>query len=740
MDEETEGEENPAIKPVADVIDKQNLFSPVLLKLTKWIAEYYLAEWVDVLKAALPPALDVHPETLVSLTSDTIPEDADHPILQILRERKHLPLKEIYKLFGHRGTYSQLKAMQDQGLLEMIAGKRTKTRRNNVFELTTGGAPETKKEIELYEFLRDRGGTATIEDLKRRFKNASPLLRRMISKGQIRGYRLPAGITSTWPETELIQKLNAAQQRAIERISSDRNQFGVFLLHGVTGSGKTEVYLRLAQQAIASGRAVLLLVPEIALLPLIVHRAEKILRCPMSILHSELTERERLEEWERARRGDVKLVVGTRSAVFAPLENPGLIIMDEEHDSSYKQSTYPRYHARATAIMRAKFEKCPIVLGSATPSVESFFNAGNGKYTYLSLPERVQNRPMPEIHLMDMKAEYRRTGDPVFSEFLLDKITERLNKSEQILVLQNRRGYSPMLMCRLCGYVLECPHCSVTMTYHKLANRMRCHYCDYSRLAPSKCEKCGSLLLQFFGVGTEKIAESLKKLYPAARVERFDRDATKQRGSIAKILMRFAAKEIDLLVGTQMLAKGHDFPNVTLVGVIGADSAIGIPDFRSSERLFQLIMQVAGRSGRGSEHGEVVLQTFHPDHYGIRCSMQHNYQAFYEMEIRYRRLMQYPPYVALANILFAAKDPKSGIEEAREFAKLVLAFKTEPMKMLGPAVAPIARISGMHRFQILVKSPSRKDLRDCLKNAIEHFQQEKRKSLVSVDVDPDSIF
>lgn len=729
------------VKPVADLIDPQSLFSEQLLRLTRWMGDYYLAEWGDVLKSALPPGLEVRQETVIELTTRGEFEAESHPILQALQGRKKLSLKKLYELFGHRGTFSQIRNLQERGFLDIVAEKRTPRRGYNMVE-TVGTAPAAAndKERAIYEYISKQPSAVSIEDLREQFKNAAALVRKMAERGELRYFWVPAAPKSLWPELEAIDRLNRSQQDAFARIRKSVGSFGVFLLHGVTGSGKTEVYLRLAEEVIASGKSVLILVPEIALLPLIAHRSEQTLGRRLSILHSELTDRERLQEWEKARRGDVALVIGTRSAVFAPLRNLGLIVMDEEHDSSYKQKEYPRYHARESAIMRASFEQCPIVLGSATPSVESFYNAGNGKYHYLQIPNRVEDRPMPEVRLVDMKAEFQQTGDAMFSRFLLEQIGARLSKGEQILLLQNRRGYASLLMCRECGHVLECPNCSVTMTYHKTPNLMRCHYCDYTRRAPAKCEKCHSTFLHLFGIGTEKIVEALKTHFPEARIERFDRDTTRARGSIARILTRFAMKQIDILVGTQMLAKGHDFPNVTLVGIVGADSAIGIPDFRSSERLFQLITQVAGRSGRGAEPGQVVLQTFHPDHYAIRCAMEHSYACFYEKEIRFRRLMQYPPYVALANVIFSGKDPRKTVEEAREFAKFVLAMKTETMKSLGPAVAAIARISGLHRYQILVKSHSRKDLHNCLRAAMEHYDKSgKRHSQYSVDVDPYSI-
>jgi len=705
------------------------------------MAEYYLAEWVDILKSALPPALDVTPKTLVTITPLGESYTEEHPLLQMLKEKETLPLREIYRLFGHRGTFSQLRVLQHRGHVEILAEKPHKRQGYNYVEAVRESKPTAApKENELYEYLLKQPVALAAEELRKQFKNSAALLRKMEASGQVRRFWRPVAPDAAWPPLEKVEQMNAAQQKAFERVQAHLGSFKVFLLHGVTGSGKTEIYLRVAQEVLATGNSVLILVPEIALLPLVVRRAEHVLQCPLSVLHSELGNRERLEEWQKAKDGKVRLVIGTRSALFAPLQRLSLIVMDEEHDGSYKQGEYPRYHARESAIMRASFEGCPIVLGTATPSIESFYNAGNGKYEYLSLPQRVEERRLPHYRLVDMKSEYRETGDPVFSRLLLQQITERLNRKEQVMVLQNRRGYASLLMCRECGNVLECPHCSVTLTFHKLDRRMRCHYCDYARLAPSKCEKCGSAFLHFFGVGTEKIVESLKRLFPRARIEQFDRDTTRKRGKIAEILTRFAHGSIDMLVGTQMLAKGHDFPNITLVGVAGADSAIGIPDFRASERLFQLITQVSGRSGRGSEPGTVILQSFHPDHYAIRASMDQSYQEFYEKEIRFRRLMQYPPYVSLANIVFAGKDARSVLEEAREFGKLVLAYKTDSMKMLGPAIAPLSRLSGLYRFQILVKSPVRKDLRECLHSAVDHFDQtEKRHSQFSIDIDPYSI-
>ncbi|HET6267122.1 MAG TPA: primosomal protein N' [Acidobacteriota bacterium] len=741
VDTDVEMPDSVNTRTIADLIDSVCLFSPVMLRLTKWMADYYLAEWGDLLKSALPPALDVRPERVVKITAKGEFDREAHPVLDVLRDKKALPLRKLYEMFGTSGTYSQVRQLEQRGDVELIAHRKPQRRGYNMVErIEAADPPPAKKERLIYDYLLAQPGAVTIEELRGQFGNAATTIRKMARSGQVRCYWLPASVKAYWPDTPPVKKLNEAQEHAFNTVLQKRDSFGVFLLHGVTGSGKTEVYLRLAQQVLAAGKTVLILVPEIALLPLIVHRTEQALGRRLSILHSELGERERLEEWQKARKGEIPVVLGTRSAVFAPLRKVGLIVMDEEHDGAYKQGEYPRYHARESAIIRAQYEGCPIVLGSATPSIESFYNAGNGKYTYLALARRIESRKMPEVKLVDMKTEYRESGDPVFSRLLLDQVTQKLKRKEQTLVLQNRRGYAAWLMCRDCGNVLECPNCSVTLTYHKADKRMRCHYCDYSRLTPTRCEKCNSVFLHLFGVGTEKIVESLRDKFPDAVVERFDRDTTRQKGSLIRILTRFASREIDILVGTQMLAKGHDFPNITLVSVVGADSSIGIPDFRAAEKLFQLLTQVAGRSGRGQDPGIVILQSFHPTHYAIQCALQQSYERFYEQEIRFRKLMQYPPFVSLANVIFSGKEPSRVLSEARDFAKLILAFKTDAMKMLGPAVAPMAKLAGRFRFQILVKSPSRRSLRECLRSATQHFAQKARhSSQISIDIDPYSI-
>ena len=729
------------IRPVADLVDSVNYFSETMLKLTKWIADYYLAEWVDILKIALPPGLDIKPQTIVSITEQGKKYSERHPLLQVLIEKTNLPLKEVYNLFGHHGTFSQIRSLEEEGLLQIVPSRTTIRRGYNMVEVIEASEPpENEKDLQLYAYLKQQSGPVALEEVRSVFPRSAAILRRLETKHKIRRFWLPAAAPKFWPQLQDVESPNRMQQQAIQQILDKKDSFGVFLLHGVTGSGKTEVYLRVAREILRNNKSVLILVPEIALLPLIVRRAEKFLRCNISVLHSELGERERVEEWQKTRKGDVPVVIGTRSALFAPLNNLGLIIIDEEHDGSFKQGEYPRYHARESAIVRAQLEGCPILLGSATPSLESYYNAGNGKYTYLSLPMRVEERPLPQTRLVDMKEEYRKTGDPIFSRLLLDHIGLALKRKEQVLILQNRRGYAAWLMCRECGNILECPHCSMTLTFHKQQNRMICHYCEYSRLTPRSCEKCSSHYLHLFGVGTEKLVEALKSLFPEARIERFDRDSTRKIGSIARILTRFALQEIDILVGTQMLAKGHDFPRITLVGVIGADSGIGIPDFRASERLYQLITQVAGRSGRGSEPGLVVLQTFHTDHYAVQSAMKQSFQEFYEKEIRFRRVLQFPPYIAMANIILSGKNSALVMEESRQFAKLVLAFKNESMKLIGPAIAPIARLRGLNRFQIILKSPGRKPLKDCLRSALREYEQhQKRHSSIAIDIDPYSL-
>ena len=530
--------------------------------------------------------------------------------------------------------------------------------------------------------------------------------------------------------------LTPDQEAAFVRLSGMAlaERFGVALLHGVTGSGKTELYLRLAKSVHERGRRVLVLVPEIALAPTIAQMFRTVFCERVAIQHSGLSEGERHDQWHQIRRGQVDIVVGTRSAVFAPIENLGLIIVDEEHDGSYKQEEIPRYHGRDAAIVRGRQMEALVVLGSATPSMESYNNTVRGRYQRVVLPQRVFERPLPTVRIVDMRAELATEGaDTVLSVQLLGGLTERLKRGEQSLVLLNRRGYAASVLCRQCGQTLECPNCSVTLTFHRTVGRVSCHYCSYSQTRPKVCPSCAGPYLERVGFGTERIEAEISRTFPEANVARLDRDSARRRGAAASILNRFARQDINILVGTQMIAKGHDFPAVTLVGVISADVGLGLADFRAAERTFQLLTQVTGRAGRGDTPGEAVIQTFYPEHYSINFACRQSYVPFFEAEMNYRSSMRYPPVVAMINAVMRAPKIGDAMSGANELAGELRAVKGD-FEVLGPAPAPISRLRGEYRAQIFMKGRNRPAMREALQEILGRHPHLRRR--VTVDVDP----
>ncbi len=484
------------------------------------------------------------------------------------------------------------------------------------------------------------------------------------------------------------------------------------------------------------GRNALMLVPEIALTPAVAGQFHQRFGERVAILHSAFNDSERAQEWRRIRSGEAGVVVATRSGVFAPVRNLGLIVVDEEHDQSYKQQETPRYHGRDVAIVRARDAGAVVVLGSATPSLESRFNAERGKYAYLRLPERIEGRPMPEVKLIDMREEFQETRkQALFSRALVDAVKDRIENGEQSMLLLNRRGFSSFVACRACGARMECQYCSVTLTYHRRDRRMLCHYCNYSARVPDRCPKCDSDYIQFLGTGSERVEEELHGAFPRARIARLDRDTVGRKRDMETILAGFRDGDYDILVGTQMIAKGHDIHNVTLVGIVSADIGLGLPDFRAAERTFQLLTQAAGRAGRGNTPGIVLIQTINPDHYAIRCAAAQDYDSFYAKEIDFRRLMSYPPYGALANVLVRASTE----EEARE-RSTALARSLEPaegVKVMGPAAAAMVRLKNEYRYQMLLKASSRKRLNEVL-GQVRRFAVKEKWNPVSlaIDVDP----
>ena len=584
--------------------------------------------------------------------------------------------------------------------------------------------------------LRDRGVSADV-------------VRRLVARGLVASraerierdpFELAVQMDVTRDDGRL---LTEEQQAAVDTLAglAGTGGFRVALLHGVTGSGKTEIYLRLADRVCGSGKQVLLMVPEIALTPSVAALFRSAFGTRVAVQHSALSDGERHDQWQRIRRGEIDVVVGTRSAVFAPLTNPGLIIVDEEHDTSYKQEESPRYHGRDVAIVRGRASGALVVLGSATPSMESYHNAVCGKYSHVTLERRVLDRPMAAVRLVNMREEYADGGpDVVISRALGVAIEQRLDRREQVLVLLNRRGYATAVFCRQCGDTFECPNCSVSLTVHRARGgwQARCHYCNYSMVVPTSCRKCAAPYLEQAGLGTEKVEQQLRERFPGARVERVDRDSVKRKGALTSLLSKFAAGEIDVLVGTQMVAKGHDFPLVTLVGVISADVGLGLADFRAAERTFQLLTQVAGRAGRGERTGEAIVQTLYPDHYSIQVACRQDYPAFFEKELAYRRGMHYPPTVAMINAVIRGRTFEEAMHAATDIVRrLESSAERARFLILGPAPAPLGRLRGEHRVQFFLKGTRRADMRTALKDVLAELPDLRRR--VTVDVDPLSV-
>jgi primosomal protein N' (replication factor Y) (superfamily II helicase) len=593
----------------------------------------------------------------------------------------------------------------------------------------------------IVDTLAAAGGRVSVETLHD-LEVPRTTLNTLVRRGLIEIREEPADFTvsrSSPRRSPFDFEFNPAQKAALARLREivDSRRFTGMLLHGVTGSGKTAVYLAGMRSVLEAGRSAILLVPEIGLTPAVAADLHQIFGDEVAILHSALTDRERAEQWHRIKRGEARMVVGTRSAVFAPVSDLALIIVDEEHDSSYKQEETPRYHARDVAVMRAKMANAAVVLGSATPSLESYFNAKKNKYALVGLPDRVEQRPLPEVEVVDMRQEFQETGhDQVISRKLATEIKDRLERKEQVMILLNRRGYSPVVLCRTCGKKLECANCAIALTHHKRDHKMVCHYCGYTAPVPKACVHCGSEYVYFLGTGSEKLEELLHGMFPQARIARLDRDTVRGHEDFERTLNALNEGELDMLVGTQMIAKGHDIHGVTLVGVVGADAALGMPDFRAAERTFQLLTQVAGRAGRGQSPGKVILQTYFQDHYAVQYAARHDFIGFYEKELRFRSWMHYPPYSALANVLVRSDKLDEALRWSGMIGQWFDKTRHESVRVLGPAAAPILRLKRDYRYHFVLKSPSREKLNMTLRAMLAHATQQKiPRTQIIADVD-----
>jgi len=750
------------LRPILEVLDETPLLDGHLLALTRWTADYYFAPWGEVIRAALPPGLTALARQVIRLTPGTTPAALlaadDSPAAQqlatLLARRIAVPTQALARRLGPGAARACLTRLARRGLLQvepLLPTPRDRPRTLRCYALAVppeearrqaetlrGRAP---RQAEILERLLQAGGELPLAELRRGGGTAAAelaLVRRGLLSPQAREVRRDplAGYPVEAAEAPLPPTPGQAEALATTLAALRSGRFAVFLLFGVTGSGKTEVYLQAIAAALAAGRQALVLVPEIALTPAATAHFTSRFGRRVALLHSGLRPGERFDEWRRIRAGEADIVVGARSAVFAPLPRLGFLIVDEEQDGAYKQEEVPRYHARDVAVMRARLLGCPVLLGSATPALESYANAERGRYHLLTLPGRLGEARLPEVHVVDMRQELARAGRlPLLSDLLRERMAAHLARGGQVLLLLNRRGYAAALLCRDCGLILRCPRCSVSLIWHATVARALCHHCGYARRVPETCPECGGSRLRHFGVGTQQLERVVREAYPGARVARMDRDTAVGPAGYRAILSRLATGSLDVLVGTQMIAKGHDFPGVTLVGVLAADLTLNLPDFRAGERTFTLLTQMVGRSGRGREPGEGIIQTFAPEHYAIRAALAQDYPAFYREEAPLRRARRLPPFTRTVRLLCAAPAEEIARASAERLAGLLQGVPG--VEADGPAPAPLLRLRGAYRWHLLAKGGTAAALHRAVRAALAGVPPPGRAGLrIEVDADP----
>ncbi|WP_026559401.1 primosomal protein N' [Bacillus sp. J37] len=743
------------LKTISECLDLTPCLTPELLKVGHWLTEKTLCFKISAFQAMLPAAMKAKYEKIVTLTSDHSFEHLSEQLQPFFNKKNQVDMKEIEQAVPLRVIQKDIR----NGFLELIykvkqKGKKKKIRMvklncsfDQLAEIIKGVNSNAKKQLSVMTYLKENGiRIIPVADLLAVTNVSDATLKTLISKGILveeykEVYRDPYQ-DRLFEKTKALP-LNNEQQQAIAPILSavENDEHHVFLMYGVTGSGKTEVYLQSIQEVLNNGKEAIVLVPEISLTPQMVNRFKGRFGSKVAVLHSGLSTGEKYDEWRKIQRKEVQLVVGARSAIFAPFENLGMIIIDEEHESSYKQEENPRYHARDVAIYRAKFHQCPVVLGSATPTLETFARAQKGVYKLLTLKERVNKRSMPSVKIIDMREELRSGNRSMFSTALIEKLTDRLDKNEQSVLFLNKRGYSSFVMCRDCGFVIQCPHCDISLTYHRFGQQLKCHYCGHEENMPNVCPECQSEHIRFFGTGTQRVEEELVKVMPEARIIRMDVDTTGRKGAHEKLLSKFGNKEADILLGTQMIAKGLDFPDVTLVGVLTADTMLHLPDFRATEKTFQLLTQVSGRAGRHELPGEVIIQTYTPENYSIQLASNYDYDAFYEHEMYLRKSHAYPPYYFLALVTVSHPEITKVVSVTDKIVQFLRRNVSNESKILGPVASPIPRINDRYRYQCMVKYKREKNLHETLRKIIEHFQQEMSTNdlMITIDLSPNTM-
>lgn len=721
-------------REIIEVLDDESILPLELFELAKWMANYYHLSIGRVLFAMLPSRLQIDIDAKISWISETKPPHARfEPLYEALKGQDELRLSQIKKQLKNQAIYALCEEAFD---LELISYKsklrrRDKPKVRNFIRIIQHDFDEDKlplRQREAWELIKVESEPFPMADVSNLISYSA--IKALVGKGIIEIFQRELREAELLRDTGAKAKdivLNDEQNTAIAEMSENFGKYGVHLLYGITGSGKTEVYIEMIRKYQKVGKSVIFLIPEIALTPQMLDRFDSSFGDSLAVLHSQLTDAQRFNQWQNIRSGKCKLIIGARSAIFAPAVDLGLIIVDEEHEQSYKQDNNPRYNGRDMAIVRGKLQGAQVILGSATPSLESWNNALEGRYTL----HRMMNRPLdfslPEVKIIDMRDAHSKE---IIGEELSEAIADRLDKNEQVILFQNRRGYSSFVQCLKCGELVSCPNCEIGMHYHRDREEMHCHYCGHFYPSPRRCPKCGSFSFAYGSPGTQKVEQTLKLLFPSARILRLDSDSSST--NLKSMYKRMKNRDIDILLGTQMITKGLDFPLVTLVGIINADIALNIPDFRSAERSFQLITQVAGRSGRAERKGEVIIQTFNPEHYAIRYAKEQNFCDFAEIELRYRKKLYYPPYYRLGRMLFQSTD----IQQLK--AEMLLLSEALPKRdgsllILGPVQAPIPKINMMHRYHIIIKAQSPAILKDAIKHIENNF---KGKLKPQIDIDP----
>ncbi len=765
------------IKPIEDILDSKPIFTQKTLLFYKWLADYYLSSLGEALRLAVPYGTEV--ESKRKILSDTNfvfnllnkeknKNSLKAKILKVLSEKEDINFSHLQRLVQKKNIYSALSNLEKQGavtILNELAGAKVKVKKAKFVKLDKSIGeiysyfPEIEKkspkQVSILLFLSSlKGESVPLNLLLEKTETARSSVDGLVKRGLIKVYEkeITRDYVETYSEKKIEFKLTDKQKQIISDVEKDilEGKFTPFLLHGVTGSGKTQVYIELTKKVLEGKKSALILVPEISLTPQITSRFFNNFGNEVSVLHSRMSLGERYDSWRKILKGKSKVVIGARSALFAPLNDIGLIVVDEEHDASYKQfDSVPKYNARDSAVILAQHHQCPVLLGSATPSVESMYNAQTKKYRLLELPERIDNAKLPKIHLVNISAgrrsEKKKSTQQIFSKFLLDKIEDRLKKNEGIIILQNRRGFSTQLYCDDCGELEICDNCSVPLVYHINQNILKCHYCGFSKDVPKTCSNCGSFSLKYFGTGTERVEDELEYFFTKAKIKRVDSDSISKKSSLSKILMEFSRGEIDILVGTQMVSKGLDFPRLTLVGVISAETTLWLPDFRADERTFQLLTQVSGRAGRSKVEGEVVIQTYNERSFTLQKVLLNDYYGFYDREIKNRQSAGYPPFSRVCLIETKDMDNDKARGAAFDFHKELSAYK-KYLQVTPASAALIARLKGQYRYHILVKSNKENDpgggiLRKAVFDSFVEFNRKSRYRDVKIlfDVDPQSV-